>query len=380
MGVAQGGPVVSMAGLAEGALGQGCRVTVASIPRDADGPEISLSPGIAVELERNSRGGQFRWAPGLLKRLERRDFSIVHSHGLWTYASLAACRLANTLTIPHLLAPCGMLQPMALQVSGKKKRIAGWLFQDSVLRLASCLHAKSQAEYRSFRDYGLTNPVAVIPNPVQEAPAISEAEAASFRTQLGLPEGERQVLFLGRLHPVKGLERLLRAWAGLHRKSEAWGLLIAGPDEGGFKAQLKALLAELKPVQPVRFVGPLDDQAKWLAFRASDVFVMPSDFENFGSAIAESMKAGIPVIATTGSPWNRLVEDGCGWYVEPDVHSLQGALSDALSLTDAQRTAMGEACHRLAQAWSARSVTCRVIDVYSWLSGDSKQPDCVIIN
>jgi glycosyltransferase involved in cell wall biosynthesis len=369
-----------MAALAEIALREGCQVTVASMPRAQDGPEFSLPDGIELEVERQSRAGSFRWAPGLLGRLAKRDFSLVHSHGLWTYASLTASRLAKNLAIPHLLAPCGMLQPRALQISRQKKQVAGLLFQNSVLKRADCLHAKSEAELQSIRDYGLSNPVAVVPNPVPSPPTVGEEELAGFRQKYARSDISKFVLFLGRLHPVKGLERLLHAWTQLADDHPSWCLLLAGPDEGGYQSVLEALINDLEIGDSVQFTGPLLGREKWIALRSADLFIMPSDFENFGSAIAEAMMAGLPVITTTGTPWRTIEEQGCGWYVDTEVPPMRDALRAAMAMTGQQRRQVGENARVFAADWSEERVMESIFSVYAWLLGNSLRPDCVEMN
>ncbi|MFC1719543.1 glycosyltransferase [Pseudomonadota bacterium] len=378
LGLSQGGPVYSLAALAESLLEKQCQVTVASMPRKEDGPQISLSPGIELAVNKKSFAGSFRWAPGLVSRLQNGNFSVVHSHGLWTYASMAGASLARRLSIPHLLAPCGMLQPKALRISNFKKKLAGLVFQNSVLENAHCLHAKSEAEYQSFREYGLTNPIAIIPNPLPVAPMILEAEITRFRKKHQIPDGEKQLLFLGRLHPVKGLERLLMAWSELGAACHGWGLLLAGPDEGGYRSHVEMMSIELKLGPSVRFTGPLSNQEKWVAFGASSLFIMPSDFENFGSAVAEALLAGVPVITTTGTPWKIISEQGCGWYVEANVPAVRAALLQAIGATDVALAAMGKVGVQIAREYSTENVTERVIGVYHWLLGQHPQPNCVV--
>jgi glycosyltransferase involved in cell wall biosynthesis len=207
------------------------------------------------------------------------------------------------------------------------------------------------------------------------------------------------------LHPVKGLPRLLRAWALLKsrnwesrkQKSEDgpvkwqkdftgqegrrlgdWVLVLAGPDEGGHRRELESLVAELRCQNSVKFTGELDDVQKWEALAASDLFVMPSDFENFGNAIVEAMSCSIPVITTTGTPWEELRTAGAGWWVEPAVEDLTGALREALVMSDEQRRIMGGRAFQLAERFRPRRVGEDLIAVYQWLLGKGAKPGCVV--
>jgi glycosyltransferase involved in cell wall biosynthesis len=380
IGEEQGGPVLSMAAFAMGSLDRGCRVSIASMPCEKDGPEIPLPGEIDLHLDRQSLAGRFRWAPRLLRRLKKRDFSLVHSHGLWTYASLAAFRVAGKLDIPHVLAPCGMLQPRALLISRSRKQVAARLFQDRVLKNAECLHAKSEAELQSIRDYGLNNPVAIIPNPIPGGPEFSKSDIIEFKRRHSLGEFKSIVVFLGRLHPVKGLEDLLHAWARLRGRRKGWGLLLAGPDEGSYRRKLELLITELGLEGTVRFSGALDQRQKWAALQVGDLFVMPSRFENFGSAIAEALSAGLPVITTTATPWASIGEQQCGWCVEPDLPSLETALAEALSAGTGELERRGASGRALSTGWALPAVSENLLGVYDWLLGKNRQPDCVIID
>jgi glycosyltransferase involved in cell wall biosynthesis len=305
---------------------------------------------------------------------------LVHSHGLWTDMSRLAGAVARRRGAPHLLAPCGMLAPGALRHHGWKKAPVRWWFQDRVLREAPCLHAKSHKEYEDIRRFGLSNPVAVIPNPIAR-PVISNAE--TLKAESG---NRRRVLFLGRLHPVKGVGRLVEAWARIQRqqaesreRESDWVLVLAGPDEGGMRRGLEAVLREAGCSDSVVFTGQLDEGQKWGALAAADLFVMPSDFENFGNAIVEAMSCGVPVITTAGTPWEELRTAGAGWCVAPAVEDLTAALREALAMPDDQRRAMGRKGVEITKRYSPGQVGAELIRVYQWLLGRAPKPESVVL-
>ena len=122
---------------------------------------------------------------------------------------------------------------------------------------------------------------------------------------------------------MKGLERLIAAWSKLSAIHADWLLVLAGPDEGGYGARLRAQIEQAGCNSSVAFTGPLSDATKWAALECASLFVMPSDFENFGLAIVEAMRCGLPVITTTGTPWEELGTAGAGWWVEPGVEVWQ---------------------------------------------------------
>ena len=341
-----------------------------------------------------------------------------------------------------------MLMPGALRHRWWKKAPIRLWFQDRALREAQCIHAKSQKEYEDIRRFGLRNPVAIIPNPIAMPPGREErgdgrseregkgrqrSEVRGQRSVAGGPvvrgpwssgpspgspqsgsplsSGQwsrspvvpfsRTVLFLGRLHPVKGLARLLQAWAKIQKpaarspssgsqwssgplsrspSSLQWQLVLAGPDEGGYRKELERLIGELGCGESVVFAGELNDAQKWEALAAADLFVMPSDFENFGNAIVEAMMSGLPVITTTGTPWKDLPTAGVGWCVEATVNALESALREALQMSEEARREMGRKALDYSAQFRPEKAASDLIQVYQWLLHQAPCPACVCLD
>lgn len=198
-----------------------------------------------VECHAHPRRGPAALAisPALDKALIQGDFDIVHTHGLWQWPSAATHGWHRRTGRPYLVSPHGMLDPWAIANSKWKKRIAGLWYETAHLRDAACLHALCQAEAGAFRSYGLKNPICVIPNGV-DLPEIGDR-----RSETG--DQRKTLLFLGRLHPKKGLVNALRAWKGISdQRSEAggqgeWRFVIAGWDQGGHRAELEQLCRDI---------------------------------------------------------------------------------------------------------------------------------------
>ena len=396
-----GGPVLALAGMANAVASLGQAVSVHAVLRPGERPPVPLMAEVVLRLHGDPSWGPLRHSAALWQRISGGDCGVIHSHGLWTDVHRFAAAWARRQGVPHLIGPCGMLDRAALGRSRWKKRLAGAWFQSRALRDASCLLANSEQEYRDIRRIGLTNPVALLPNPVagpdwrwpevrqaaegaegdDGAQGAGLAEAVSFKAaepqNTFLSPGRKTVLFLGRLHPVKGLERLLAAWGRLDSFHPAWQLVLAGPDEGGYRAVLELQLRSLGCESSVRLIGALDTASKWAALRAADLFVMPSDFENFGLAIAEALLAEKPVISTTGTPWQALAEQGAGWWVEPNVPALAMALAEAMAITPEQRSRMGRRGMMIAQAFAPERVGQQLIGLYRWLQQQGERPEFV---
>ncbi|HEY3854632.1 MAG TPA: glycosyltransferase [Verrucomicrobiae bacterium] len=377
-GTAMGGPVHSMAAYVQLLAENGWRVTVCSSSKKSDGDSVQLDSRVKHIQALASEISPLRYSAALREQVDNAHIDLIHSHGLWTDAHRLAGQIARARKLPHLIAPCGMLAPGALRHHGLRKQAALVLFQRKILRDAQCLHAKSQKEYDDIRQFGLRNPVAVIPNPIS---APSDPDAASqnqFRLAHNMKPATRILLFLGRLHPVKGLPRLIHAWSNVRDRRHDWTLVLAGPDEGGHRKELESLATRLNCRDQIVFTGELDNSKKWIALRAAELFVMPSDFENFGSSIIEAMSCATPVITTTGTPWKELPSLRAGWYVEPNVQALSHALDEALAMTPENLKMMGQNAAKIANKFRPSDISQNLIGVYTWLLNQDKQPSCVI--
>lgn len=379
IGEARGGPVISMADYLSALKDSECQLTVAAAPRSNDGNPVKLPAGVEQHNATKSYFGMFRFSPGFVRRLSKNEgYDVVHSHGLWTYASIAADRVSRRQNIPHVITPCGMLQEGALKRSRFKKNVCKKMFQVRILEHAVCIHAKSETEYKQIRSFGTCNPIAMIPNMILQPDAnIKKADIDNWKRHHGV-EGKRLVLYVGRIHPVKGLERLLNAWTDImNGEKKGWHLIIAGPDENGYKAELVKSIRHSGSMESIDFIGALEKKQKWISMEAADLFVMPSDFENFGTAIAEAMMAGCPVITTTATPWSEVVEKAAGWYVTPDSNALRGALREAMHLSDNERAEMGEHAKVIAARFRSEIVGKQLLSLYRWVMRRTQKPNFV---
>jgi len=372
---ASGGPTRSVLTACDALASEGLKVAIFSVDNGlSEGHR--LLPGneqVGLRMVRGYplAGWLCGFVPGfgteLLRYARTREAAIMHDNGLWLFTNYAAAKVALANRIPLVVSTRGMLAPWALQYHRLRKQVAWHLYQRRVLVKASLLHVTSEAEAEQIRAKGLVNPIAVIPNPVN--------------TQRSLPPrqretGNRRVLFLGRLHPVKGLENLLEAWSRL--RPMGWELVIAGPDEDGYRARLEAMVTERRLEATTSFRGAVDEGEKWSLYRSADLFVLPSHTENFGMVIAEALSCEVPVIATHGSPWPELVTFRCGWHIQTGVDPLVRALVVALGATDLDRQEMGSRGRQFVQErYSMSRIATEMKSVYEWLLGRVPKPASV---
>jgi glycosyltransferase involved in cell wall biosynthesis len=298
-----------------------------------------------------------------LRQTARSDV-ILHGHGLWLMPNIYPSWAARRGRARVVISPRGMLSAEALAFSRLRKRAFWRMFQARVLAEAACLHATSAAELGDIRAAGLTNPVAVIPNGVQLPPP----------TPIGNRYGPPTVLSLGRVHPKKGLDVLLRAWAGVEADHPDWRLRIIGPAEHGHDDELKALSAALN-LRRVSIEGPAYGPARLAAYRDADLFVLPTRSENFAMTVAEALGAGIPVISSKGAPWAGLEVEGCGWWIDHGPEPLAATLQSALDLPRESLRSMGARGREwMARDFSWDRIAGDMLAVYAWLAGGAERP------
>ena len=270
------------------------------------------------------------------------DFDLVHVQGLWNPKLHRVVKACRKVQIPYVISPRGMLDPWALSVKKWKKRLGMFLYQRSDLKYAVAFHATAELEASNIRAQGLKQPIFIAPNGVDVPDDIEKVEVAIGRSEIaeGLHrDRQRTAIFLGRLHPGKGLLSLAEAWACV--KPQGWTMRIVGPDAYGHKAEVLAKLDELGIRDQWQFVDMVDDKIKWQEYAAAELLVHPSVSENFGITIAEGLFAGLPVIATKGTPWRDLLERRCGWWIDVGIKPLVKALAEATKISDDERKAMG---------------------------------------
>jgi glycosyltransferase involved in cell wall biosynthesis len=371
-----GGPYYSVPRLCRALAACDVALTLYSVAAPGEGARETLVDGyrdhrLAWTCARAPILGSLRWSAEFATALGNAAAAadVVHDHGLWLLPNIQAGRAAARANKPLVVSPRGMLDKAALAFSRRKKSIIWHLLQGAVVRRAACIHATSEHEYEAVRAFGLGNPVAIVPNGID----VPEGEKASVAAQ----PHDRIVLTLGRIHPKKGLPGLLRAWARVETAHPAWRLRIVGPDEAGHELELRRIVAGLG-LRRVSIEGPIYGDAKIEAYRAADLFVLPTFTENFGITAAEALAAGTPVIATKGAPWQGLGAQGCGWWIDHGEDALAATLTEVMALPRDVLQAMGtKGRDWMKRDFSWDSVAAQMRGVYCWLARAQPPPPIV---
>jgi glycosyltransferase involved in cell wall biosynthesis len=334
---------------------------------DVDGFTSILIPTQADRYHPRSWRGTFK--NSVTRALTARMGAVLYDVGLWLPSNHFAAQIAERTKTPFVSSPRGMLSRQALQVSKWKKRLAWVFYQKSDLRSACVLHATSQQEAEDLCRSNLSQPIAIIPNGV---------DLLSSTARLSTTKREhRTLLFLSRLHPMKGLNDLVRAWASVRPPN--WRVVIAGPDEKEHRAEVEALSESLNVRSSFEFVGPVDEEAKWDLFANADLFVLPSYSESFGLVIAEAMAAALPVITTRATPWREVETNNCGWWIDNGAEPLAHALTAATRCSAGELAGMGRRGRALVEKnYSWETAAQKMLAMFEWIIGEGEQPAWLI--
>ena len=278
----------------------------------------------------------FAFSPPMHRWLQEniRTFDVLHVHALFSFATSRAMAIACRDGVPFISRPLGVLGKWAMQHGAWHKKMFLALCERRLLNHAAAIEYNSDLERDEAAALGISAPARVIPLGFEPVPDAPDARA-SFCQQHHIDSTRLLVIFLGRIDPKKGLEFLLQACASLPRDS--FHLIIAGAGQIEYEAAMKQRIRDLQMESSTVWAGFLQGDAKTLALRAADVFVLPSHSESFGIAVAEAMSAGCAIITTTAVPLASLVsKHDAGWIVSPEASSVAAALREAQK--DSQRT------------------------------------------
>lgn len=302
----------------------------------------------------------YGYSANLKRALSDESADIYHINGLWLYSNHLPAALARKRHRPYVISPHGMLHRDALRRSAWKKWPLRHLFFNRDIRKASAVHVTSDMEAESVRDFGYTGRVEIIPNPVVVPDFLQEG---SYEPAKGNNANPFTIGFLGRIHPVKGIEHVLRAMALVGDK--AMRLVVMGSGEPAYEASLRQLASQLGLADRVEWAGRVEGRRKYEMLASADTLMVTSDFENFGMIVPEALLVETPVIATTTTPWRSLEENRCGWWVERTDAAIAGAIEQAAALTPEQRLAMGRRGRRFAlEAFSPSTVAGKMASLY----------------
>jgi glycosyltransferase involved in cell wall biosynthesis len=339
---------------------------------------------------------KFGYAPTMDLALELYDPDIVHCHGLWTYSTQAAINWRRNTGKPVIIHPHGMLDPWALKHNQWKKFLARMFYERRNLTNASCIRALCVSEMESIRALGLKTPVCVIPNAI-DLPGPAKDDVGVIHP------GRKLLLYLGRLHPKKGINLLIEAWAQMQQEASfaEWTLVIAGWDQVGHEDALKRqaskaglawtdlqtlpdsetrLQTGLEHPPPLVFTGPVFGKNKERLYRACEAFALPSYSEGLPMVVLEAWAYGKPVIMTPMCNLPEGFEAQAALRIETNAASISEVLKTMVDSSAAERREMGARGQSLIQTkFNWQLVANQMREVNFWLVRGGPPPDTVFL-
>lgn len=286
------------------------------------------------------------------RELSRRigEYDVVHIHAVWNFPTAWALRCAQRRGVPQLVSPQGSLDLQAWRIGSFARRAYARAVEIPLLRRATAFQALSPVEEAQIQSFGISAPCVVIPNGIrlEDFPPAPERAPAAGRT----------ILFLGRIHPKKGLDILISALGLL---PPDYSLVIAGDDFGsGCRRTLELQIGNAGLKSRVRWLGEVKGAAKIAALHDCDIFVLPSLSEGMPVAVLEAMAVGCPVVITPACNLPQVSVHDAGRVANPEPKSFADAI---LSLCEDRKNI--RVCGRNARdmvgrlfAWPAIAAEC----------------------
>ena len=318
----------------------------------------------------------FRYSPALKNAIVKSECQVGHLQVLWMYTSVVTNHWFSSGK-PYIVTIHGMLEPWALKNAGWKKKIVEFLYEGRCLKNAACIHAHTYKEYKDIRQFGLTNPVSIIPNGVDLPDTKPVTQKPAW---YGQAKNRKVVLFISRLHPKKGIENMLEAWGNLTNRQQ-WCLVIAGWGDNDYAQSLKDKVRNLGLEDDIIFVGPLFDQEKHLAFTHAEAFILPSLSEGLPMAILEAWSYKVPALITPACNLPEGYEAEAAIKIEPNPASIATGLQHLFALTDEQRQQLGQNGYELVlKKYTWDKIAQQMAEVYKWVLEGGPHPNTVLFD
>ena len=299
----------------------------------------------------------------LKSHIEQTD--VLHLHTPWEPANLQLARIARQCGTPYIVSIHGMLDDWVMKTSALKKRLFLRVGGRKMLQKAAAVHCTATAEATQVKRWIPKANIVVVPLVFDPSDYLDPPPTSDPDKHWPIGNSPRPViLFLSRLHPKKGVDRLIRA-ISIVTETHDVRLIVAGSGDPNYELQLQALVEEVQLGSHVEFVGFVEGDRKTSLYRIADMFVLPTSQENFGLVFPEAMACRVPVITTRGVDiWPELEESGGALIIEEDVASIAAAIIQLLD--DAtQRKQMGEAGRTwVGSTFTGDAVVNRYTDLY----------------
>lgn len=311
----------------------------------------------------------------IYKMLQKEKPQIIHQQGIWMYHSYAALLYKRkNPSVIKIIEPHGMLDPWAIHNSAWKKKIVGYLYENENLKTADCIHALCKSEYESIRSLGLKNPVAIIPNGID----------IPLNPIYCHNSDKKILLFIGRIHPKKGLKELLLALKILKENNssfcQSWKIRIAGWSQNGHIDELKKIVLENNLEKYVEFIGPIYGTNKEKELCCASAFILPSFSEGLPMSILEAWAYKLPVIMTEYCNIPEGFSMKAAVFIKPTPQSIANGLEELSKMSEVVLGNMGNNGYNLVnRKFSWNHIAKQTISLYQWLINGGEKPEFVYL-
>lgn len=297
-----------------------------------------------------------------------KKYDIFHTNGLWMFPNVTPLKIANKIGKKCVLSPRGTTNKEALKYSRIKKFLFYTFFQKDILRKVDMLHVTSDDELNDVRKLGLKQPVAIIPNGIDIPEIRYKKDRKVFK-----------LIYLGRIHPKKGLENTIQAWSSVENLFPNWIFEIAGLGEKKYEEKIKKLILDTQS-KSISFIGPVYGEDKIKFIQTSDILIMPSYNENFGMVVAEALSNSVPVICGENTPWQKIIPIKCGWHIPNDTINIKKTFLKVFKMSKNSLNIKGMNGRLWVEKdYSWKQVAKKMLLSYEWLISKKNKPKWINI-
>ena len=248
---------------------------------------------------------------------------ICHFFGGWSFFHIKSFFMATKLKKIRIIHPMGFYDPWALKQKMLKKKLAWYFYQEKILSMADLIHCASDKEKNNLLRLNKDFKVKVLPFGIPNT---------FIKKKIDKKKLNKKAIFFSRIHKVKGIDDLLKAWNISSNKD--WKLDVVGPKDNNFFYKKIVKLSQNNSYNNVSFLKPIfRDQQKFKLFNRYDLLILPSKSESFGMVVLESLSRGLPVLTTANTPWHSIKKYNAGWIISNNYSGLVNTLKKIFCLS-----------------------------------------------
>lgn len=351
-----------------------CSLKTEELPKEVE----SRWEQIDTVVFKKSLNNSYSYSKSLKDYLFNTNYDLIHTHGIWQYFSLLALNVFRKRKIKYIVSPHGMLDKWALKNSRWKKQLLLNLYERKFLQNAACIHALNQEEANSIRVLGIKTPICIIPNGI-ELP-IEKEKLVPILEKKDIKE-KKVLLFLGRLHPKKGLENLIDAWEILKSKkiSDDWTLIIAGWSNDNYDQMLKDKVNKKQLQNLIKFTGSVTGKEKNSILENADAFILPSFSEGLPMSILEAMSYKLPVLMTRECNLSNAFEKNAAIEIETNVESISKNIEKFICMKNNEKNELANNGFEFVKNnYTWNKVVDQFEEVYNWIINNKNKPNTIV--